>query len=116
MEILRLSQRAFTFVGFIPGKQIFRLKIVHTIISLFILLNLFVLVATSVVYVVRHLQIGYIENVLKASFQISATTPLLASFITIIYHRDKVREVIETFQEISNKCNLNFRGTLPFDD
>lgn len=108
MEILSYTRRALAIIGYLPGERIFRFQIVHSIISLLLATLLSAFVATSVVYVVRHLQIGDIENSLQATFQVLGTIPLIASFVTIIYHKEKVRSVIDTLQQISNKCNYQF--------
>lgn len=108
MKILLNTRRALAIIGYLPGERIFRFQIVHSIISLLLAILLNAFVATSVVFVVRHLQIGDIENSLQATFQVLGTIPLIASFVTIIYHKEKVRSVIDTLQEISNKCNWPF--------
>lgn len=102
--VLHLTQRALAFVGFFAGKQIFRYKCLHTLVSLLILINLLTFVSTSVVYIVIHLQMGDIENVLQACYQVTGTVPLLASFFTIMYHKEKVAKLIDAFQKIFNRC------------
>lgn len=73
-------------------------------VSTNIFATLIAFVVTGTVYIVRHLQVGDYENGLHAANQVAGTIPLTASFLTIIYHREKVDKVIDTFQQISDKC------------
>lgn len=106
MGILNLIQHSLAFVGFLSGKAIFRSRFLHAIVSLNILGNLIGFVMTGLVYIVRHLQIGDVENSLHAAFQVSGTIPLIVSFCTIMYHKEKLRKVIDTFQQIYDRCEF----------
>lgn len=108
MEILRYTRRLMAIIGYLSGERIYRYEFVHSIVSLLILVNLLTYIIASVVFVVRHFQFDEIENCLHASFSVAGAAPMIASFITIIYHKENVRIVINTFQKIYDKCNCHY--------
>lgn len=105
MEILRYTRRLMAIIGYLPGERTYRFEFLHSIVSFLILVNLLTYSLASVVFVVRHFRIDEIENCLHASFSVTGVVPMIASFISIIYHKEKVRIVINTFQKISDQCN-----------
>lgn len=105
MEILRYTRRLMITIGYLSGERTNRFQFVHSIIPLLIVLNLSAGVIATVIFVLRHCEED-IENCLHASNGIVGAVPMIASCITIVYHKEKVRIVIDTFQKISEKCKL----------
>lgn len=110
MEMFRLIRKTFAFIGFISGERIFRVQLCQTIVPIIILLILMAYESSCVVYFVRNLQIGDIENSLYAVLEASALTSSIGSFVTIMYHKKSVRKLIEIFQETFDKCNLYLKN------
>lgn len=105
MKILRNIRRAFSFIGFLSDEKIFGIKTVHTIVTLLFFPTLILFEVSSVVYVVRQIQIGDYQNALYASLQVAAVLPAIVSAITMMYQKDKVRDVIVGLQKIFEQCN-----------
>lgn len=105
MIILRRTRQAFSLLGYLSHERIFAFKFGHAIASSVFMLVLILFELSSVIYVVRHLKIGDFKNSLYAGLQMMAVLPAIASFITMMYHKDKVRDVIDGFQKISDQCN-----------
>lgn len=105
MQILRYTRRMLAFFGCLSDERIFRFEFLHTFTALIILIILILLEVSSGIYVVKSLQIGDIENSLYGALQVSALILLFGSFGTIMYHKENFRQVIDGFQQISDKCN-----------
>lgn len=60
---------------------------------------------TATIYMVRHLQMGDIENSLYAALDVPATLLVIGTYLTMVYNKEKVRKVLDDFQEIFDKCN-----------
>lgn len=105
MKILQYIRRVFSFLGYLSDERIFAFMFGHEIISVSFILILFIFEASSVVYAVRHLVIGDLQNFLHASYCIPALITAIGSFFTMMYHKDKISVVIGYFQKIFDKCN-----------
>lgn len=101
MEILSFLKRVLACVGYLAEERSFRYKFC----PLFILMTVILFELSCVVYFIRNLQNGDFENRVHAVFQVSGLLRGLATLLTIICRKDKVREVVAEFQEIFNKCN-----------
>lgn len=107
MKILRNNRRAFALMGFLSDERIFAFPHGHTIANFLFVLILVVEDVTSITYMMRHLKIGDMQNALYASLQIPAVVPAIVILITMMYDKDKVRDVIGGFQKICDQCNPN---------
>lgn len=105
MKILRLTRDVLAFIGYLSDEPIFRFKIIHTTISVLIAVILIAFGLTSSIYAVKHLQIGQYAESLYAVWEIVSMVQTLASFGTIMIHKNNIREVIDEFQKIFNNCN-----------
>lgn len=105
MKILRGVRWAFSCAGYLPDERIFDFKYVHAITSFLFILTLILAEITSITYVMHHLKIGDYLNCIYAGLQIAAVSPELVSVFTMMYHKDKVHDVIHGFQTIFDKCN-----------
>lgn len=76
-------------------------------VSLLIFVGLAGSIILGVYCGVHHLQDGDIESTLLAAYQVTGTIPLIVSFSTIMYHKEKVRKVMDTFQQISDECKYH---------
>lgn len=105
MKILRNNRRVFAYIGFFSQSEerIFDFKYSHIISTLLMLLLLFLFLFSSMAYTVNHLKIRDYENCLYAGVTIAATIPLLISYFGMMYHKEKVRDVIDAFQKISDE-------------
>lgn len=104
-KIFRNFRRVFFFVGYLPEERILDGKYGHAVTSFLFICTLFACELTSIAYVVHHWKIGDYKNSLFACLQVAAIIPSIASFCTIMYHRDQLREVIDQFQRIFDECN-----------
>lgn len=107
MKILFNIQRAFTVIGFLPKshEKAHRAKCVDTT-SLVLILIMILYEVSCVIYVVLRAEIGDYVNCLNASTQAMCVLPTLFGFCTMLYHKDKIRDVIAGFQKIFNYCNV----------
>lgn len=105
MKILQSIRRIFVILGYLADDdRIFRYDFFHTLVSLTILLIVFAMALTSVIYMVRHLQIGDIENSLFASLATLVASMAIGTYLLIIYNKTKLRRVIDDFQKIFDEC------------
>lgn len=104
MKILESIRQKLAFIGYLTDDGFFRYTFNHTLISLVLILILFAFQLTAAIYMLRHLQIGDIENSLYAALDVPATSMVIGTFLTIMYNKKKVREVIDDFQIICDKC------------
>lgn len=105
MKILLNTRRAFSFAGYLTKERIFTFKFGHEIASSLIILSLILIEVGSIVYVLRHLKIGDYQNCLYGSLQIAGVLPVIAIFVAMMYHKDRVHDVIGGFQKIFDQCN-----------
>lgn len=104
MKILHYTRRAFSLVGYLSNERTFASQTIHAIVSFLFILTLLVFEVSSIIYVVIHLKAGDYRNSLYASLQVMAVLPTIPSFFTMMYHKDKVRDVIGYFQKMSDQC------------
>lgn len=104
MKILESIRQKISFIGYLTDEGIFRNTFYHAIVSVVLILIVFTFQLTAAIYVLRHLQIGDIENSLYAGLDVPATSMLIGTLLTILYNKKKVREVIDNFQNIFDKC------------
>lgn len=120
MEILQSIRRHFALIGFLPDERVFRYESCHTLLSLFIFSLFIEQVLASLIFLIRHLQMGDIERGLYAGFQVSLGIAVIGSFVTIMYNKDKVREVIVSFLNIFDECKKDsfdlFIKAVPLND
>lgn len=105
MKILRNTRRVLSLMGYLPDERIFSFKYGHVISSLLFILTLILLGVSSIIYAMRRLNAGDHPNFLFASNQVVAVIPAIVSFCTIMYHKEKIRDVIASFQKITDQCN-----------
>lgn len=103
MKTLESIRKLFLITGYLSDGGIFRCNFCHKFVSLFILFLVLVFEFTSVIYVVRHLQIGDIANSLYAGLQVAAMLPAIGSFFTLMYHKEKVQELFHNFQNLFDR-------------
>lgn len=107
MKILRNTQRALSFMGYLPNESMFPIKHGHIISGFIYGLIMVLFIISSTVCLVLHLRIGDYETCLYAGVQIAALFPRIASFATMMYYKDKIRDVFDGFQKISDNCNCS---------
>lgn len=105
MKILRRVRWAFSLAGYLPDERIFDFKYGHAIASFLFILALILAEITSITYVMHHLKVGDYQNCVYAGPQIAAVLPKIVSVLTMLYHKDKIRDVIHGFQKMFDKCN-----------
>lgn len=103
MKILDSIRKVFAIAGYLPDEKIFRYEFCQIIVPLCILLLMIVFQMTSVIYMVRHLQIGEIESSLYAGFEAAVLLPALGSFFTLMYHKENIRRVCDDLQKIYDR-------------
>lgn len=104
MKIIRSTRWIFSIIGFLSDEPIFSFKCGHTIASILYIFILILCKVGSITYVVRHLNTGDNINCFYAAAQAAAVLPSICSFVTMMYHKDKIHNVIFHFQNISDKC------------
>lgn len=106
MKILRNIRRAFSLVGYLSpsDERIFAFKFGHEIVSVLFIVILILFESSSVVQAVRHLKIGDYQNFLHASNQLIDLITAIVSFFTMMYHKYKIRDVIDGFQNFFDTC------------
>lgn len=100
MNVLKSIRTVFAYLGYLPGKGIFKNKFSNKIASLINLMLVLTFEFTSLIYMVGHLKIGDIENSLYAGFQAAALLPAIGSFSTLMYHKRKIWKILDSFQRI----------------
>lgn len=100
--ILKTFQRIFTLTGLCVriGENDRRTNIRQIMVYCIILVLYFLFELASIVYVVRHLRMGDVENCLYAGFQVVAILSTIGTFLTVGYRKRKVRNIIDEFQQI----------------
>lgn len=107
MKILRYIRLSMASLGYLPTDRLFRFKWSDTIVTLFVSIILIGFESSSVVYVLRHLQIEHLKDCLYAGCQMTAVLPALGTLFTIfINKRIKVQRVIDDFQKLFDECNV----------
>lgn len=101
----------FSLLGFLPDEPIFSHKLVHTILSSLFFLVMIVCLVSSIVFVVDRLKVGDYQNCLYAGIQIAGISTSIPTFISMVYHQEKVRDVIGGFQQIFVKCKCAYLFT-----
>lgn len=111
MKILESIRQKLAFIGYLTDEGVFRYKFYHTIVSLGLILSVIAFQLTAAIYMWRHLQMGDIENSLYAGLDVPATSMVIGTLLTIMYSKEKVRKVIDDFQNIFDKCKDRYHST-----
>lgn len=106
MKILQNIQRIFSIIGYLPDPRDHWQRI---IVPIMVLITLISMEVSAAVYAVRHIQSGDIENSLYAGLDVPGTLLMIGTYLTIMYHKEKVRQVIDDFQKIFDECNDAFK-------
>lgn len=104
MKILRNVRRLLSLIGFLSNERLFACKYGHLIGTAVIFTLLMMAKLTSISYMVTHWRMGDYENSVYAGLQVAAVMPNIVSIITMMYHKENVRQVISYFQRISDDC------------
>lgn len=107
-EIISTIQGILTFAGLCTrkGGNDRRTNIQQRLVFSCILMLYLLFEVASTIYVVRHLKIGDIENSLYAGFQVLAIFSTIGCFLTVGYHKQKVRIIIAEIQKLVDQSIL----------
>lgn len=112
MEILSLIRQTFAVIGYISDERIFHSPLQQTVVSVIVLMILIAYELSCAVYFVRNFRIGEIENSLYAVLQASALTSSIGSYLTMMYHKESIHELIgrlqNTFDKVAEKPSTIF--------
>lgn len=98
-------RKTFALLGYMPDDdRIFRNGLCQIAVSVVILIILLAYELSCIVFFVRNLQIGEIENSLFGVLEASALISAIGSFLTIVLcHKKNVRSLIGSIQKNFDK-------------
>lgn len=107
MQMFKSVQNILKFIGLcsVPNKY---LHFGQQIICLIVLILLVFMSSASAYYIYGHTQVDDLENSLYAFFQLAAAICDIGSILSISYHKDKVKIIIDELQDIYDQCECVF--------
>lgn len=104
MKIFESTQQKFISIGYLSDVRSSGHGYYHIAVPTVISILLIAMEVTAAIYAMQHFLMGDIENSLYAGLDVPGTILVLGTFLTILYNKEKLREVIDSFQEIFDSC------------
>lgn len=113
MQTLQVSRRVITTFGMcsLANERDVWSTIVQIFSMILALAMLIQLDLFSVCYVVQHLRMNDVESSTFAVMQVIAIFSTIASFVSLIYHRNSVCRFFDRIQSIVDHCKLAIKKT-----
>lgn len=104
MKIFELTQQKFLSIGYLSDVRSSGHGYYHIVVPIVISILLIAMEVMAAIYAVLHFQMGDIENSLYAGLDVPGTILVIGTYLTVLYNKQKLRKVIDSFQEIFDSC------------